>query len=479
MVHASKNRTIAAMAVLGVSLAVAPVWATQDPGGFGGFLAKKPESMAKRPSAAYVDALRKTAAMVNDPMAQRLVNKYKLNLLNLTWEDTGRYKNSSVGPNISDMTIQVGLDKGRGQTEPVLMPVIRGDNFEDKTGEMDPRDFTLLVGNEDGRSLKRVSLYEFLLAPGRYLSDPSSWPARSKSLLASRDDKVLVSAQACFLPVPQSGKATFNPVLFNYQSSPGNPAVLTILATREGTSTTIIDNNRDGFGGWNWGQRLFHNNDGMRASLTGERMTDWINDGRPGQGNGEARVSDDALNMVLLIQVPLKHKEIRMFGGYGGDVTLAPSAGLPTKSEAKRSSDVENAVIGHGDEEGPFTEMAGLPVERDPRYPVRVTVQFYKATSNGVVTEGDVKQIKKDIERVYDVSSSVGSLVTGGQTGRITEYDGAKVQPRDWWQRFWTNYSSWSGESPAQARAKLSGLLGGDYMSRPVTELYLRDCLRS
>src|SRR5829696_7312683 len=95
--------------------------------------------------------------------------------------------------------------------------------------------------------LKRVSLSEFLEDPTSYLSKPSSWKARNRSLIADRDTKVLVSAQAAFLPVPKQGKATFNPVLFNYQSYSGNPAVLTILATREGTSTTIIDNKRDAF----------------------------------------------------------------------------------------------------------------------------------------------------------------------------------------------------------------------------------------
>jgi hypothetical protein len=30
-----------------------------------------------------------------------------LQILNLTWEDTARFKGSAVGPNISDMTIQV------------------------------------------------------------------------------------------------------------------------------------------------------------------------------------------------------------------------------------------------------------------------------------------------------------------------------------------------------------------------------------
>jgi hypothetical protein len=37
-----------------------------------------------------------------------------LKILNITWEDTGRYKGSSVGPNISDMSIQVGFKNEAG-----------------------------------------------------------------------------------------------------------------------------------------------------------------------------------------------------------------------------------------------------------------------------------------------------------------------------------------------------------------------------
>lgn len=65
------------------------------------------------------------------------------------------------------------------------------------------------------------------------------------NLLAERDTHVLVSAQAAFLPVPQQGIAEFNPVIFNYQSYAANPAVLAIVVTAEGTSATIIDNERD------------------------------------------------------------------------------------------------------------------------------------------------------------------------------------------------------------------------------------------
>jgi len=103
-------------------------------------------------------------------------------------------------------------------------------------------------------------------------------------------------------------------------------------------------------------------------------------------------------------------------------------------------SDVENAVIGHGAVEGPFTEIAGLDIERDPAFPIRVTVQFYKATSNGVVSEKDMQEISRQIEKVYTQADYVGSLVVGGYTGRPTEYIGDKIQPPDWWAKFWKRY---------------------------------------
>ncbi|MGI8923419.1 MAG: hypothetical protein ACR2HJ_05165 [Fimbriimonadales bacterium] len=421
----------------------------------------------------YAETIRKTATMVGDADARRLASARGLNILNVTWEDTGRFKNSAVGPNISDMTIQVGVENAQTrQFEVTCMPVIRNPNYSDLTCDIDPRGFTLLVGNQKGRTLKRVSLYQFLENPTEYLTDPSSWRGRGRSLAAPRDTHALVSAQACFLPIPKSGKATFNPVLFNYQSVSGDPAVLTILCTREGTSTTIIDNKRDAFStGSVWGQRLFHNANGERTSLTGERLSDFISRGGSGKGPG--------LSMVLLVQVPLKQKHpMRGGGGFGAGADYGLSA-PSTKSEAKGGrSDVEAAVIGHGEVEGPFTEIDNLAIERDPNFPVRVTVQFYKATSNGVVSEADMTTIKKEIEQVYSLSDYVGSLVTQGETGRPTEYVGMKVQPPGWWDEFWLRHEQSTGDSREHAIAKLRHLLGKNYMSRPVCELYVRDCLR-
>ncbi|HSJ03842.1 MAG TPA: hypothetical protein VK956_15375, partial [Verrucomicrobium sp.] len=150
----------------------------------------------------------------------------------------------------------------------------------------------------------------------------------------------------------------------------------------------------------------------------------------------------------------------------------------PAGAARTRQSDIENAVIGHGDLEGPFTEIDDLAIRRDPDFPIRVTVQFYKATSNGIVSEADLIAIKKQIDRVYDQGSSVGSLVTGGKTGRITEYAGAKIQPEGWWEEFWARHEQNTGDNREAALAKLKKLLGDDCQTQPVSDLYLQDVLR-
>ncbi|MEP0901813.1 hypothetical protein [Nodosilinea sp. FACHB-13] len=387
----------------------------------------------------YLQVIERTQAMVSDPVARRLAEALNLNVLNVTWEDTGRFYGSSVGSNISDMTIQVQQqDPVSGQHQLHLMPVIRHPNFEDISADIPLESFFLQVGNENGEDLRRVALSEVLGDLRSYLSTPDSWSGRGRSLLAPRrDSHVLVSAQACFLPIPQEGMATFNPVLFNYQSRPGDPAVLTILATREGTSVTVIDNQRDGFeAGQTWGQRLFFNKNGERASFTGQRLSDFQAVENPG-GRPEAAEDDtEGLNMVLLIQVPLKQRAPMRESSFDSMAPAAPMAAAPLM-ESRGPSDVEAAVIGHGAVEGPFTEIDNLAIERDPDYPIRVTVQFYKATSNGVVSEADMAEIREQIDRVYAEADYVGSLVVDGPSDRPTEHDGPKDEPADWWQRFW------------------------------------------
>src|SRR3990170_3337678 len=101
---------------------------------------------------------------------------------------------------------------------------------------------------------------------------------------------------------------------------------------------------------------------------------------------------------------------------------------------------VEAAAIGHGRVDGPFTEIDGLAIRRDGRFPTRVTVQFYKATSDGIVTEEDMQAIADQIDRVYEDGDYVGSLVVDGPSDRPTEYDGEKAEPEGWWNAFWKRF---------------------------------------
>ena len=415
--------------------------------------------------AGYDRVIDRTAAMVRDRHAKRLAKKQGLDVVDLTWEDTARFKGSCVGPNISDMTIQV--KSGAAVT---CMPVIRHPNFSDRTADVSIDDVFLRVGNEKGGRLERISLRAYLRDLRAHLSKPSSWKGDETSLLAPREKEVLVSAQACFLPVPKSGEATFNPVLFNYQSSAGAPAVLAIVASREGTSATVIDNQRDGFGaGGAWGQRLFFNDDGQRASFTGTGREEFVaagGDALDGPANVE-EAKRSGLSCVLMIQVPLMQPE-RL--PWQCSVPCAPPPGCAPAGGAYRSlgawpeeSDVDEAVIGHGEAEGPFTEIDGLPIERDPRYPIRITVQFYKATSNGVVSPADVQEIASQIERIYVDAKAVGSLVTEADHGRSTEWDDegeGKAEPADWWPMFWDRQEKATGKSRQQLMAELTELLG-------------------
>lgn len=378
-------------------------------------------------STSFHSAISRVESMVWDQNVQRLVQQQGLTAVNVTWEDTGRSKGSSWGPNISDMTI--GVRDMNGALHP--MPVVRFDNYTDLTGDIDPSSFWLRVGNEDGRALRNVSLSQILRNPRSYMHNPSSWTGGRTSLWASRDTDVIVSAQACFLPIPRSGEATFTPVIYNYQSAPGNPAVLTMVATREGTSMQVVENK----GGY-LSEVLYFNDDGERAPFTATRLTDFRARGGDETTPGWAATEDAGLDVVLIVQVPLKQRQVARddwgYDGYGGPsaAPMAESAGASPKSSMRAErSDVEVAVVGHGETEGVYDELGYLPIERDTRFPIRVTVQFYKATSNGVVTASDIAQIRDQIDRVYANADWVGSLVTDGYTGRTTEWVAPQPPP--------------------------------------------------
>jgi hypothetical protein len=349
--------------------------------------------------------------MVWDQGATTIAAQHGLSLVNVTWEDTGRSKGSSWGPNISDMTI--GVRDSAGKLHP--MPVLRFDNFSDVTADVSSDKFWILTGNERGHELEAVRLDQALQNLRGFLHEPESWEGRQRSVWADRDEHVLVSAQACLLPVPARGEATFTPVLYNYQSYPGDPAVLTMVATREGTSISVIEND----GGY-LSQPLFFNQDGLRAPFVAERLSDWVADGAAPAATAprEQAVQAGMNNVVLVVQVPLKQQRPHQaFMGLGDSDIMLETTSAPASDRG-----MEPAVIGHGAVEGPFTELNDLRIERDSTLPIRVTVQFYQATDSGTLTDADAAQLRAQIDRVYADAGFVGSLVTEGYTDRPTEW---------------------------------------------------------
>ncbi|MFW6369010.1 MAG: hypothetical protein ACOC0J_00310 [Myxococcota bacterium] len=347
-----------------------------------------------------------------------------LDVLNVLWEDTARAAGSSLGPNISDVTLQVHEPLSGGGKRQHLLPVIRFPNFTDETADVPAESLFVRVGNH-GRagSLEPVPLTEVLGNLRRYLSDPSSLVG-DDDFLARRDTHFLVSAQHVFLPIPEEGQVEFNPVIFNYQSSPGDPAVLVLLITREGTSVQVVEN-RQGQGGR--GQPLFFNNSGQRTLFTAERRS--AVEARIEQHGvtepGDVGALEEGSDMMLIVQVPLKHNNRGVLGGLAVQEGAAPMAApsMSRRSIRREQSDVEQAVLGHGDDLGPFVEANNLRLERDDRFPIRVTVQFYRATSNGVIDDSDLRAVRDEIRMVYDNADYVGSLVVP---------DTPRHRPTDW-----------------------------------------------
>jgi hypothetical protein len=402
-------------------------------------------------SSEYRQTVERVADMVFDPEIQESVSRRGLGVMSLTWEDTGRAQGSVLGPNISDFTLQVWMREGSARYRDALMPVIRYPNFTDRSADVPADRFFVRVGNERGAALSTVPLTELLSDLGRFASAPGTLPAGDGAprldLRADRDTHFLVSAQAVFLPIPREGKAEFNPVLFNYQSAPDSPAVLAILATREGTSMAVIENRREDAAVHGWGQELYFNDGGHRAALMAERRSD-VKARIAAQGGPRTEADRSALgrgaDVMALIQVPLVHENRGVLGGvlpdsgytyeFSDDPLAAggfgPNDATIRVRPAAEASDLERAVLGHGPRLGPFEEGRGARLVRDPKFPIRITVQFYKATSNGVVREADLDGIERSIAGAYAHADYVGSLVLPeGDRARPTAWQ--KV-PGEW-----------------------------------------------
>lgn len=275
----------------------------------------------------------KVASIVTSRQTQDLLNAYGLKAHSVTWEDTGRTKGSCWGPNISDMTLVVK----NGNT---LMPVIRKPNFSDVTVDVPIEAFNV---NYKGSVKPLKTVLEEL------------------KVYDTRDTAVLTSSQCCVLPVELGSKTQFALQLFNYQSG-SEPAVLVVLASKNGTSVQVLDSSNT---------KLFFDDLGTARWFTAERLEDV----RIRAGDVKTKVdsfkemkAEEKLdNTIMMIQIPLKRKQqyrgkhgAVLYGGgavYGGAASSALKFGMKgssytvkanSKSQPKEYAEEEDCDMGGG-----------------------------------------------------------------------------------------------------------------------------------
>jgi len=278
---------------------------------------------------------------------------------------------------------------------------------------MDLHKFKLVVGNENesgtNTNLTVITLKQYLEEFDKYCGVKNSSPI---NLFDQRDEKILVSAQGCFLPVVDT-KVEFAVNYYNYQSG-SEPGIVVILATAQGTSCQVVVRDSNGNN-----TILYFNNHGRSHLFEGQRISDYrqsISSSTPSTPSTPfVSLTDEEkmLNSIRIFQVPLKITT-RLFNTVKKMCNWDNSIILESCSASSRG--MEEAILNLGEEKGPFkgiVDSMGKPykLERDTTQPIRCTIQFYYCIDTDEITESDVKKIAGQIRKVYDQGHNEGSLV--------------------------------------------------------------------
>ncbi|CAH6419272.1 Hypothetical protein HVR_LOCUS473, partial [uncultured virus] len=329
------------------------------------------------------------------------------------WQDNARSKGSVWGPVISDVTLDVD-----GQSFPIIGP----NNFEDPTFDMPIGRFSVNVGNEKaGEQLRRISFKEYLENLSQHISANVKGP-----MFLPRDEKILTSAQSCVLPL-RDGKVSFNVRIHNYQYDDNDPAVLTVVMSPHGTSAQLLTEYK---------QKIFFNKCGQKAPYVGERLTD-VRVAAGKSTEGPMTQEEKENNVLFVAQIPLKQKERPFRSGMMLECCAASAGSMPKSMMAGSmpksmmampvmagSRGMDHAQLSIGDSVGPWTGTSSkYTLERDARYPIRITVQYYRVTDTDTIPDDVTEEISRQILKLYEEAptSEKGSLVTNSPCGRLTE----------------------------------------------------------
>ncbi|AYV77858.1 MAG: hypothetical protein Edafosvirus2_37 [Edafosvirus sp.] len=402
------------------------------------------------------------ASLANNSKLCTIANSYGLSINNVAWEDCARDKNSCYGKNISDSTLCV--ENGSYSRK---LPIIKHHNYSDKTCDIDISNFQVTIGNENGTDLKRISLEEYIKNLSKYTGNDK---IKGQEFFLERDKKgILVSGQFCLLPLDHT-QTEFNVKLYNYQSRPNNPAVLVIIVSSAGTSTQLITNgdtklyfNKNGKACNFLADRLKEDRRKKGKALEGKMDLD-----------EQERNALFIIQIPLKIKPVERHPyygfggpESKFSGGFGSQVgggiaypCATPASSWGTATPANNSWGTATQCVAPADYDWGFTFgitnesfgmsdysvtksqeqnmlkslgfdhvvlEAGKPhsdfigtkgsdnqhifFERNPDFPIRLTVQFYSASDRADVSEETIQMMSEKINNLYKSGSAFGSLV--------------------------------------------------------------------
>ena len=222
--------------------------------------------------------------------------------------------------------------------------------------------------------------------------------------------------------------------------------MLTIVISARGTSTATVEDKH---------QKLFFDDKGTARYYTAEALAD-----RRARETGVANQAasthaqmtahEKLDNLLVVVQVPLKHREVRRTKGVVYECEeaevevymMGPSYGAPVarcmrSAPAARGAaepparGMDMAVLGLGSAAGPFAGTRGRTLERDARFPVRATFQYYRATDRDHLTVDEANDVAAQLQQSTKVMTAHGSLVTTPAAPRATAPDLAHPQPGD------------------------------------------------
>jgi hypothetical protein len=75
------------------------------------------------------------------------------------------------------------------------------------------------------------------------------------------------------------------------------------------------------------------------------------------------------------------------------------------------SKGLENAMLRAGKTFGKFEGTKDFELERDERYPIRCTLQYYKVTDSSIINALGFKELATQLNNIYDQAKAEGSLV--------------------------------------------------------------------